>query len=553
MAVVYDMSRIDAMEGHEFEHFMADLLRKLGYQKVEVTPGSGDQGVDVLAEKDGVRYAIQCKCYSSDLGNTPVQEINTGKMIYRCHVGVVVTNRYFTQGAREAAKATGVLLWDRSKLESLIAQAQSISGEEVATQQSEDAFTLWTGSPLLRRGGIALKDKDWKKAHQFFDRVLNTDPENAEAYLGLVMAEAELSDEDDFMRTYINSPLQLSQLNQNNLRHAKEFGSKELRVWFRKLEEQQKDVEVRKEKEKLIKAQEKLIKIQRRNEEYKQAILSYLSANPELVVTPDSIMNKVLRAAYPGELWSNMKTKLLLNALDSEGILIRVKEQEDKRIGGRIYIVPAAFMLSEAERFRLKVQEDILAYLFLNAELAVTPHDIMERVLMPAYPDEQWSDMKAASLINALCDKESKLTRVQDKRGNDAFTISKEEYRKRKIEQQNLELQRKEEEAKAKAKAKAEAERKRKEEAEAERRRKEAEIEAERQRREAEERQRKAAEEAEAERKRLEEITRKKVAFEAEQSELQEELAGLKGLFTRRRRREIEARLTELKREIDTM
>ena len=129
MAVMYDMSRIDAMEGHEFEHFIANLLCKLGYQKVEVTPGSGDQGVDVLAEKDDIRYALQCKCYSSDLGNTPVQEITTGKIIYHCHVGVVVTNRYFTQGAKEAANATGVLLWDRSKLQDLINQVELMEPE----------------------------------------------------------------------------------------------------------------------------------------------------------------------------------------------------------------------------------------------------------------------------------------------------------------------------------------------------------------------------------------------------------------------------------------
>ena len=115
----YDMAHIDEMDGHEFEHFTAELLRKLGYQNVEVTRGSGDQGVDVLAEKEGVRYAVQCKCYSSDLGNTPIQEVNTGKVIYHCHVGVVVTNRYFTSGAKEAAKATGVLLWDRDKLHEL--------------------------------------------------------------------------------------------------------------------------------------------------------------------------------------------------------------------------------------------------------------------------------------------------------------------------------------------------------------------------------------------------------------------------------------------------
>lgn len=111
-----DISCVDNMSGPDFERWCAYLLKNNGFNEVDVTKGSGDQGVDVLAEKDGIRYAIQCKCYSSDLGNTPVQEVHTGKTIYRCHVGVVMTNRYFTAGAKEAADATGVLLWDRDTL-----------------------------------------------------------------------------------------------------------------------------------------------------------------------------------------------------------------------------------------------------------------------------------------------------------------------------------------------------------------------------------------------------------------------------------------------------
>lgn len=114
------LSSVDFMDGHSFEYWCADLLRKNGFTDVEVTKGSGDQGVDVLAEKGGIKYAIQCKCYSSDLGNTPVQEVNTGKTIYHCQIGVVMTNRYFTQGAKDAAVATGVLLWDRDKLQEMI-------------------------------------------------------------------------------------------------------------------------------------------------------------------------------------------------------------------------------------------------------------------------------------------------------------------------------------------------------------------------------------------------------------------------------------------------
>lgn len=118
-----EIEAVDFMDGHTFEYWCADLLKKNGFINVEVTQGSGDQGVDILAQKDGIKYAIQCKCYSSDLGNTPVQEVSAGKSIYRCHIGAVMTNRFFTPGATVAADATGTLLWDRNTLKKFIDRA----------------------------------------------------------------------------------------------------------------------------------------------------------------------------------------------------------------------------------------------------------------------------------------------------------------------------------------------------------------------------------------------------------------------------------------------
>ena len=111
-----NLSDVDGMEGHDFEYWCADLLRRNSFTDVSVTQGSGDQGVDIIAKKDGIKYAIQCKCYSSDLGNTPVQEVHAGKAFYGCQVGAVMTNRYFTRGAQELAEKTGILLWDRDKI-----------------------------------------------------------------------------------------------------------------------------------------------------------------------------------------------------------------------------------------------------------------------------------------------------------------------------------------------------------------------------------------------------------------------------------------------------
>lgn len=115
-----ELLNADLMDGHAFEEWCADLLRKNGYQNVSVTPGSGDQGIDVLAEKNGVKFAIQCKCYSSDLGNTPVQEAHTGKDFYNCDVAVVMTNQHFTKGAKELAEKTRTRLWDRDTLKSML-------------------------------------------------------------------------------------------------------------------------------------------------------------------------------------------------------------------------------------------------------------------------------------------------------------------------------------------------------------------------------------------------------------------------------------------------
>lgn len=111
---------IDEMEGHDFEFFCAQLLEKRGFIDVEVTRGSGDFGVDILAEKDGVTYAIQCKRYNSPVGVEAVLRTYGGRDYYGRMVGVVMTNQYFTAPAVEAAQKLQILLWDRGYLDSMM-------------------------------------------------------------------------------------------------------------------------------------------------------------------------------------------------------------------------------------------------------------------------------------------------------------------------------------------------------------------------------------------------------------------------------------------------
>jgi len=111
---------MDLLEGHDFEVYCAELLKRRGFQEVEITKGSGDYGVDILAEKEGVTYAIQCKRYTAPVGVKAVQEAYAGRDYYDRMVGAVLTNQYFTTPAVEAAKKLKILLWDRGYLESMM-------------------------------------------------------------------------------------------------------------------------------------------------------------------------------------------------------------------------------------------------------------------------------------------------------------------------------------------------------------------------------------------------------------------------------------------------
>ena len=56
----YSMEVLDKMEGHKFEYTCAELLRLNGGRDVSITQGSGDYGIDILARRGTVKYAIQC-------------------------------------------------------------------------------------------------------------------------------------------------------------------------------------------------------------------------------------------------------------------------------------------------------------------------------------------------------------------------------------------------------------------------------------------------------------------------------------------------------------
>ena len=110
------LNQIDNMDGHEFERFITEVLKKNGYTNVYTTKASGDYGADVIGELEGVKYAFQCKRFESKIGPKPIGEVLRGMNHYHCQKGVVITNNFFTPQAQKESQVNNVELWDRNKV-----------------------------------------------------------------------------------------------------------------------------------------------------------------------------------------------------------------------------------------------------------------------------------------------------------------------------------------------------------------------------------------------------------------------------------------------------
>jgi restriction system protein len=108
----------DDMTPAEFETFCAEQLRLAGWN-ARVTLQSRDQGVDVVAEKDGRRVVLQCKLYARPVGNKAVQEAAAARAHEQADFGLVVSNNRYTEAAEELAATNGILLLHYRDLSSL--------------------------------------------------------------------------------------------------------------------------------------------------------------------------------------------------------------------------------------------------------------------------------------------------------------------------------------------------------------------------------------------------------------------------------------------------
>ena len=145
-----------AEDPYDFEQQVAQMLRGRGLT-VEVTGGTGDEGVDIIAYDDtpitGGVSLIQCKRYSPDkkVGVAEVRELYGTMQEKQSAKGVLVTSSAFTAGALRFAEGKSIELIDGARLSEML----------VGTEQPvPDVFLEAFDEPTEPSGFVEDKPRD---------------------------------------------------------------------------------------------------------------------------------------------------------------------------------------------------------------------------------------------------------------------------------------------------------------------------------------------------------------------------------------------------------
>lgn len=132
---------IDTLTGEEFEEYLLNLFKNLGYEGT-ITPESNDYGADLVISKNNEKTVVQAKRYSDTVGISAVQEVIGAKNYYKANKCLVVTNNYFTPNAIELAQSNSVELWDRDTLIKMITLSLKSSDHMNFSQRPHQEIVL---------------------------------------------------------------------------------------------------------------------------------------------------------------------------------------------------------------------------------------------------------------------------------------------------------------------------------------------------------------------------------------------------------------------------
>jgi restriction system protein len=117
------LAQLGSLSPEGFEEFVAELFEALGYE-VDRVGGTGDEGADLRARRDGLRAVVQCKYHVKGVVGSPELQKFLGTVHHtQSHKGFFVTTRTFSLAAEKFVAEHPIELIDGPRLVELIQDA----------------------------------------------------------------------------------------------------------------------------------------------------------------------------------------------------------------------------------------------------------------------------------------------------------------------------------------------------------------------------------------------------------------------------------------------
>ncbi len=130
------IAQLSNLTPEAFEEFVGEVFEALGFA-VETVGGTGDQGVDLLLTRKGLRAAVQCKYHKKGVVGSPeIQKFLGAIQHSQCHKGYFVTTKTFSVAAERFASEHPIELIDGPSLIDLLREAMGPKTSKAKPQEA---------------------------------------------------------------------------------------------------------------------------------------------------------------------------------------------------------------------------------------------------------------------------------------------------------------------------------------------------------------------------------------------------------------------------------
>ena len=129
------MTQLDALDKAEFSGAIARLLAQRAYTDIEQC-GDDGYGVDIVAAKNGKKYAFSCQRRQDNLSIDTIYQIVQGADAYHADQAVLISNGFLSQSTCSLAQDLQVVILNRDALIKFISIAVDPVSAEAATADS---------------------------------------------------------------------------------------------------------------------------------------------------------------------------------------------------------------------------------------------------------------------------------------------------------------------------------------------------------------------------------------------------------------------------------